>query len=76
VQRKLRKEAEEVLGTDRKGQRISISNQSLTKVPYLRAVLKETLRLNPVSVGVGRVLTDDLILSGYHVPAGVGTLCH
>lgn len=42
--------------------------QNLT---YSKAVLKETFRLNPVSVGVGRNLNTDLILSGYHVPKGV-----
>lgn len=38
---------------------------------YSKAVLKETFRLNPVSVGVGRNLNTDLILSGYEVPKGV-----
>ena len=42
-----------------------------TGIPYLRAVLKEVFRLNPISVGVGRILTKDLILSGYHVPKQV-----
>ncbi|CRK95742.1 CLUMA_CG009199, isoform A [Clunio marinus] len=37
-------------------------------VPYTKAVLKETLRLNPISVGVGRILNKDKILSGYLVP--------
>lgn len=38
---------------------------------YSRAVLKETFRMNPVSVGVGRTTNTDLILSGYNVPKGV-----
>lgn len=38
---------------------------------YSKAVLKETFRLNPVSVGVGRTTNTDLILSGYNVPKGV-----
>lgn len=38
---------------------------------YSKAVLKETFRLNPVSVGVGRTTNTDLILSGYNVPNGV-----
>lgn len=42
-----------------------------TGIPYLRAVLKEVFRLNPISVGVGRILTKDLILSGYHIPRQV-----
>jgi ecdysteroid 25-hydroxylase CYP302A1 len=38
---------------------------------YLKKCMKEALRLNPLSVGIGRVLTEDLILSGYLVPEGV-----
>jgi ecdysteroid 22-hydroxylase len=30
--------------------------------------LKETLRLNPISVGVGRILNKETILHGYLVP--------
>lgn len=37
---------------------------------YCRAVLKESLRLNPISVGVGRILNKDATLGGYHVPKG------
>lgn len=40
-------------------------------IPYARAVLKEVFRLNPISVGVGRVLSRDLVLGGYHIPKGV-----
>lgn len=43
----------------------------LNKAPYARAVLKESLRLNPISIGVGRKLNNDLVLSGYNVPRGV-----
>ena len=52
-------------------------NDSLTpsamnsEIPYTRAVLKETFRLNPISVGVGRILNKDLILGGYQVPKNV-----
>ncbi|XP_034655210.1 cytochrome P450 302a1, mitochondrial [Drosophila subobscura] len=41
-----------------------------TDITYTRAVLKESLRLNPISVGVGRVLNQDTVLSGYFVPKG------
>lgn len=48
-------------------------NESIfvNKAPYARAVLKESLRLNPISIGVGRTLNSDLVLSGYNVPRGV-----
>lgn len=41
---------------------------------YTRAVLKESLRLNPIAVGVGRILKKDTVLSGYQVPAGVSII--
>lgn len=42
-----------------------------SEIPFARAVLKETFRMNPISVGVGRILNKDMILSGYHVPKNV-----
>lgn len=42
-----------------------------SQLSYSKAVLKESLRLNPVSVGVGRTTNTDLILNGYNVPKGV-----
>lgn len=40
----------------------------LKEATYAKAVLKESLRLRPISVGVGRVLTSDAEFSGYTVP--------
>lgn len=69
VQAKLKDEACRVLATPK----TPLSADDLrAEVPYTRAVLKEVLRLNPISVGVGRILNRDLVLSGYHVPKGVG----
>lgn len=45
-----------------------------SEIPYTRAVLKETFRLNPISIGVGRVLNHDTILGGYLVPKDVSLL--
>lgn len=44
----------------------------LAKAPYARAVLKEVFRMNPISVGVGRIATQDLVLQGFLIPKGVG----
>lgn len=50
----------------------SVTEEALrTGITYTRAVLKESFRLNPISVGFGRILNKELVLSGYHVPAGV-----
>jgi len=47
-----------------------ISRAVLATADYAKAVLKESLRLNPVSVGVGRILAQDAELGGYSVPRG------
>ncbi|XP_006258949.1 cytochrome P450 27C1 isoform X1 [Alligator mississippiensis] len=47
------------------------------KLPMIRAVLKETLRLFPVLPGNGRVTQEDLIVGGYLIPKGTQlALCH
>lgn len=46
------------------------SAQSLGNLPYLKAWVKETLRLYPVLSTLPRMLNEDLVLSGHSVPAG------
>ncbi|XP_053688672.1 cytochrome P450 302a1, mitochondrial isoform X2 [Sabethes cyaneus] len=68
VQSKLFREAEKLLPDPWTN---SIEAAALnSEASYCRAVLKETLRLNPISVGVGRILNKDSILGGFHVPKG------
>ena len=43
----------------------------LKQASYTKAVIKETFRMNPISIGVGRILKTDTILNGYRVPQGV-----
>ena len=45
-------------------------DQATYRSTYCRAVLKETLRLNPISIGVGRILNRDHVLGGYQIPRG------
>ncbi|KAL8590834.1 hypothetical protein ACOMHN_052185 [Nucella lapillus] len=53
-----------------------ISSGALHSAPYLRAVLKESLRMYPVAPGLGRTLKKDAVLGGYHVPAGTNVAIH
>uniref|UniRef100_H0W238 steroid 11beta-monooxygenase n=1 Tax=Cavia porcellus TaxID=10141 RepID=H0W238_CAVPO len=54
---------------------ISVDPQrATTELPLLRAALKETLRLYPVGLFLERILSSDLVLQNYHIPAG--TLVH
>lgn len=42
-----------------------------SNISYVKACIKETLRMYPVIIGNGRSLTSDAIISGYRVPKGV-----
>lgn len=66
-------EVESVL-EGRKGQEITPSDlNDLTKLPFLAACVKETLRLFNTAVGAPRVAVKDTQLGDYAVPAG--TIC-
>lgn len=43
-------------------------------MPYLRACIKEGLRITSITPGNFRITTKDLVLSGYRVPRGTGVL--
>ena len=43
---------------------------SVSKLPYLRAVIQETLRLYPPAWGFGRLALEDIELGGHHIPEG------
>ncbi|XP_075552441.1 cytochrome P450 302a1, mitochondrial-like isoform X1 [Dermacentor variabilis] len=53
-----------------------LSMEQLQEAVYLRACIKESLRLSPIAIGVGRVLPEDIVLSGYTVPAGTVLIMH
>lgn len=38
------------------------------KATYTSQVIRESLRINPVAIGIGRVLPVDVVMSGYHIP--------
>ncbi|XP_061391253.1 cytochrome P450 CYP12A2 [Musca vetustissima] len=46
-------------------------NEAVFKnMPYLRACIKESLRVYPLTVGNARALGNDAVISGYRVPKG------
>ncbi|XP_066591364.1 probable cytochrome P450 49a1 [Prorops nasuta] len=49
----------------------SLQAHHLDHLRYLRACIKETLRMFPVVIGNGRCMTKDTVISGYRVPSGV-----
>ena len=61
----LRHEVLSVLGDQNQA-----SPATIAQMPYLKAWVRETLRLYPVLSLFGRIASKDLILSGYHIPAG------
>lgn len=67
IQEKLRIETTQLL----KNHNEPISINILRNASYTKAVIKESLRLNPISIGIGRILQTDVVLSGYKVPKGV-----
>lgn len=48
-----------------------VTDMVLERAVYAKAVVKEMFRMNPISVGVGRILPEECVFSGYRVPAGV-----
>jgi ecdysteroid 25-hydroxylase CYP302A1 len=48
-----------------------VTEEILDECAYTKAAIKEIFRLNPISVGIGRILAEDAVLSGYNVPKGV-----
>jgi cytochrome P450 family 12 len=66
IQDKLRSEVMTIL-PEKNSQ---LSAESMKNLPYLRAVIKETHRLMPITGGNARRLMKDVVLAGYHVPKG------
>lgn len=45
-----------------------ITGAMLANCPYLKAVIKETLRKAPVAIGNARTTINDIVLAGYQIP--------
>lgn len=49
----------------------ALTTQSLSSMPYLRAVIKEALRMHPPINGNARDAGQDLVIQGYQIPKHV-----
>ncbi|XP_050357577.1 cytochrome P450 4C1-like isoform X1 [Nymphalis io] len=72
VQKKLYEEVISVMGDKDR----LISKNDLYKFTYLKAVLKESIRLYPISPLVARKSTTNVQLTNYILPAGCNILVH
>ncbi|XP_037048515.1 probable cytochrome P450 12b2, mitochondrial [Bradysia coprophila] len=52
----------------------SLTPESLNSLPYLRACLKESMRMSPIVAGNVRCAGRDLVLQGYQIPKGTDCL--
>ena len=58
------------------GEQSHASPDTIAQMPYLRAWVRETLRLYPPLTILSRISSKDLSLSGYHIPAGTELHMH
>ncbi|PIO59039.1 hypothetical protein TELCIR_19511, partial [Teladorsagia circumcincta] len=65
IQSELRDEVNTAVGLAKE-----VTPAVLSRLPFLRACIKETFRLFPIGTEISRIPQKDLVLSGYHVPAG------
>nr|XP_043637685.1 cytochrome P450 93A3-like [Erigeron canadensis] len=64
IMKKALEEIHQVVGENRLLEESDIQN-----LPYLQAIVKETLRLHPVAPVLARESTEDSMVAGYHIPA-------
>lgn len=70
-QRKLQQELDRVLPDPRE----PVTASKLEEMRYLRACIKEAMRVSPIIIGNQRMAVKDLVLCGYQIPKGTDVLC-
>ncbi|CAH3104924.1 unnamed protein product [Porites lobata] len=45
------------------------NSENFAKLQYIKACVKESMRLHPIASGWARLLNQDVVISGYNVPA-------
>lgn len=66
IQKKVHEELDNIFGDSER----HVSNEDLGKLNYLERVIKETMRLFPVVLYVGRELSEDIEIDGYRIEKG------
>ncbi|KAK7345107.1 hypothetical protein VNO77_15556 [Canavalia gladiata] len=64
IMKKAREEIDFVIGKDK-----IVEESNIANLPYLQAIVKETLRLHPPTPFVLRESTENCIIAGYNIPA-------
>ncbi|KAE8743189.1 Cytochrome P450 CYP12 [Frankliniella occidentalis] len=65
-QKTLQEELDRVIPDKRK----PLTKEQLEELKYMRACIKETMRIMPIIIGNSRTSVKDLVLGGYQIPAG------
>ncbi|XP_015780625.1 PREDICTED: cytochrome P450 27C1-like [Acropora digitifera] len=69
IQEKLHEEVDRVVGKEK-----HITPDKIANLSYLKACLKESMRVTPTVTLNSRILEQDVVLSGYRVPANTHVL--
>lgn len=52
------------------GENDALTSDMLENLPYLRAVIKETFRLHPLTAVISRKVSEDVVISGFQIHKG------